>query len=97
MKVTTHSFLRRFGRRAKAAAALLVERGLAHFIASDAHDTEHRPPVMDGAYRYIEREYGKGCAEALFAANPRAALAGEPVEAVKPDVAMRAARWWPLW
>ena len=96
MQMTTHSFLKRFEQHAKAATTLLVERNMAHFIASDAHDTEHHPPVMDGTYRYIEREYGKRCAEALFAANPRTTLAGEPVQAVKPDVAMRAARWWPL-
>ena len=62
VQVTAHSFLGRFGRRAKAAAAQLVERGLVDFVASDAHDTEHRPPVMDGAYRYVDRAYGKACA-----------------------------------
>ena len=66
VQVTAHSFLGRFGRRAKAAAVRLIERGLVHFIASDAHDTEHRPPVMDVAYRYIAKEYGKVCAETLF-------------------------------
>src|SRR5690349_5280595 len=81
VQLTAQSFLGRFGRRAKAAAAQLIERGLVHFIASDAHDTEHRPPVMDGAYRYIEKEYGKANAEALFTDNPRAVLAGEEVGA----------------
>jgi len=94
--VTAHSFLGRFGRRAKTAAAQLIAGGLVHFIASDAHDTEHCPPVMDDAYRYIEKEYGKACAEALLASNPRAALMGEPVEAVKLEDAT-AAKWWRWW
>jgi protein-tyrosine phosphatase len=97
VQVTAHSFLGRFGRRAKAAATQLIERNLVHFIASDAHDTEHRPPAMDGAYRYIEGKYGKARAEALFVGNPRAALAGEPVEAAEPEGALRAAKWWRWW
>jgi protein-tyrosine phosphatase len=97
VQVTAQSFLGRFGRRAKAAATQLIERDLVHFIASDAHDTEHRPPVMDGAYRYIAREYGKVCAEALFAGNPLAALAGEAVEAVKREAPSGAAEWLRWW
>jgi len=93
VQVTAHSFLGRFGRRAKAAATQLIERGLVHFSASDAHDTEHRPPVMDVGYQYIEKAYGKDCAEALFVNNPRAALTGEPVAAIKPEAAT-GAKWW---
>jgi protein-tyrosine phosphatase len=92
VQVTAQSFLGRFGRRAKAAAARLVERGLVHFVASDAHDSEHRPPVMNAAYRYLESEYGKVCADALFVSNPRAVLTGEPVEAAKAD--LEPAKWW---
>ena len=97
VQVTAHSFLGRFGRRAKAAAVRLIERRLVHFIASDAHDTEHRPPVMDGAYRYIAKEYGKVCAEALFVGNPSAALTGETVEAAKPETGPAAVKWWRPW
>lgn len=97
VQVTAHAFLGRFGRRAKAAAEQLMERGLVHFIASDAHDTRHRPPVMDGAYRYIAKRYGKVCAEALFVGNPRAALVGEPVEAATPVVEPVEAKWWRWW
>jgi protein-tyrosine phosphatase len=97
VQVTAYSFLGRFGRHAKAAAEQLVEQGLVHFIASDAHDTKHRPPVMDGAYRYIARKYGKVCADALFSGNPLAALAGEAVEAAKPEAGPGAAKWWRWW
>jgi protein-tyrosine phosphatase len=97
VQVTAHSFLGRFGRRAKAAAEDLMKQRRVHFIASDAHNTEHRPPVMDDAYRYIAKEYGKACAEALFVGNPSAALAGEEVDAATPQAEPGAAEWWRWW
>jgi protein-tyrosine phosphatase len=94
VQVTAYSFLGRFGRHAKAAAEQLIEGGLVHFIASDAHDTKHRPPVMDAAYRYIAREYGKACAETLFVGNPSAALVGDAVDATTPVAEPGASKWW---
>jgi protein-tyrosine phosphatase len=94
VQVTAHSFLGRFGRRAKAAAVRLMEQGLVHFIASDAHNTERRPPVMDDAYRYIASSYGNACAEALFVGNPSAVLTGREVDAATPQAEPGAKKWW---
>jgi protein-tyrosine phosphatase len=93
VQVTAYSLLGRFGRRAKLASEQLMRSGLVHFIASDAHDAKHRPPVMTEAYRHITRRYGERHAEILFVTNPRAALAGGPVEAALPKPA-RIWKWW---
>jgi protein-tyrosine phosphatase len=46
VQVTGQSLLGNFGRSAKSVAVDLMNRDLVHFIASDAHDTAHRPPVL---------------------------------------------------
>lgn len=76
LQVTAQSFLGRFGRSAKAFADTLVKEGLVHFVASDGHDTRHRPPTLDEAFQYVEREYGETCAEGMFVSNPTVALNG---------------------
>jgi len=56
------------------------QRGLVHIIASDAHDTQHRPPVMNDIFLEIENEYGPEVAHAVFEGNPRAVLEGADIE-----------------
>jgi len=94
VQVTGQSLLGRFGKRAKAFADSLMSEGLTHFVASDAHDPKGRPPSLAEAYRYVADRYGAQQAQALFVTNPRAALAGEPVESsgLKP----RKRKWYQL-
>jgi protein-tyrosine phosphatase len=80
MQVTGQSLLGRFGGSAKRVADRLLERGLVHFVASDAHDPLRRPPLLDEARRYVAKHHGRERAEALFVTNPRAALEGEPLD-----------------
>ena len=81
LQVTASSFLGRFGRRARTASRRLMDLGLVQVVASDAHDTRHRAPVLDQAYRHLAHEYGEQTAVALFIENPRAILAGVPIPA----------------
>src|ERR1039457_2135529 len=46
VQVTVQSLLGRFGRPAKAAVEYLLDHGMVHFLASDAHDVKNRPPVL---------------------------------------------------
>jgi protein-tyrosine phosphatase len=80
VQVTAQSFTGRFGKAAKSIADELMKRNLVHIIASDAHDTHHRPPVLTEAYAYIAKHYGDARAELLFKTNPGATLTGEPIE-----------------
>ena len=92
VQVTAQSFLGRFGQRAQKAVERFMERGLAHFVASDAHDAKRRAPVLAEAYQHVAGRYGERRAEALFVTNPRAVLEGGPVEATVPGAEPRA--WW---
>lgn len=46
-------------------ARALIGRDLTDFVASDAHDMDHRPPEMCGAYQWICRKKGAEYAKAL--------------------------------
>lgn len=79
MQVTAHSLLGRFGKSAKAAGHELMARGLVHFLASDAHDLQHRPPVLDEVRRYVEETFDPEAADRLLLENPQSVLDGFPV------------------
>ncbi len=51
MQLTGGSLLGRFGRRARALCVRMLEDGLAHIIASDAHDPDRRPPLLSAAFQ----------------------------------------------
>ncbi len=94
LQLTAQSFFGRFGKAARKCAEELVRRGLAHFVASDAHDTVQRPPRLDEAYAWIAREHGEAMAERLLVTNPAAVLKGEPLPADKIEPVVRRRRWW---
>jgi protein-tyrosine phosphatase len=79
VQVTAQSLLGCFGRTARRTAIQLFQRNLVHFIASDAHDTKHRPPVLNAAYAYVAKHWGEKRAQTVFVAAPRAAILGEPL------------------
>lgn len=96
VQVTAQSFTGQFGKAAKAVADELMKRHLVHFIASDAHDTHHRPPVLTEAYEYVAKHYGEPRAERLFKTNPQAALLGEPID-VEVETAAEPRKWYQFW
>ncbi|HSB14136.1 MAG TPA: CpsB/CapC family capsule biosynthesis tyrosine phosphatase [Bryobacteraceae bacterium] len=96
IQVTAQSFFGLFGKSARRFAGELMCRGLVHIVASDAHDSRHRPPRLDEAYRYLESHYGVDTAELLCVRNPGAVLAGDHIE--QPDAASPSARkWYRFW
>jgi protein-tyrosine phosphatase len=91
VQVTAQSFLERFGKQARQSADELMERRMVHFIASDAHDTVDRTPLLGEAFAYVVDRYGAAVAQAVFNDHPRAALAGAFLEVEEP--APRKRRW----
>jgi protein-tyrosine phosphatase len=79
VQVTAGSFTGRFGRLAKKFAERLLECGLVHFVASDAHDTQNRPPKLSPARAVVAERFGNEVAQALFVDNPRAAIESRPL------------------
>jgi protein-tyrosine phosphatase len=68
-----------FGRPAGEYAERLLRRGVAHFVASDGHSCQRRPPVLDDAREELTRRFGARHADILLVDNPGAALRGGSV------------------
>jgi protein-tyrosine phosphatase len=94
-QITAQSLLGRHGKAARATAHELMSRGLAHFLASDAHDLKHRAAAMDEPRRYVEKTFGAEAALRVFEENPRSVLAGVPLAAT--PLPVRGKRWYSFW
>jgi len=78
-QVTAQSLEGRFGRRAREISWKLVQDGRAQFVASDGHDTEHRPPRLDRAFALVAEKHGEPVAQRLFLENPRRVVEGSRI------------------
>ncbi len=85
MQLTGQSLLGLFGSKAHKLAVRMLDKGLAHFVASDGHDPVGRPPRLDLAFKWVEERYDRDLAEMLFIDNPRAAVDGGFVYSYTPD------------
>jgi len=85
-QVTAGALTGAFGSASQRWAERWIERGLIHFVASDAHNTRGRPLRLRPAYQQVEKRFGEGVARALFLENPRAAWDGRALPYV-PEVA----------
>jgi protein-tyrosine phosphatase len=74
VQITAASLGGRFGRRAQALAWELMEKNWVHFVATDAHNLEGRPPCMSAAHEAIAKRCGQATAERLCVENPRVAF-----------------------
>lgn len=82
LQVNAGSLTGQYGSRIKRGGWKIVERGLAHLIASDCHSPASRSLDLKGAYDLVARRLGEGSARLLFEDNPRRILAGEPLESM---------------
>ena len=77
LQLTAQSLTGHWGDAARQFCRMLLDRGWAHFVASDTHDVTHRPPTLQPAYAWLKEHYGEARARALLVENPGAALRGE--------------------
>jgi protein-tyrosine phosphatase len=89
--ITASSLGGRFGRDVRRFAHQLVERGLVHNVASDAHDSVSRPPALADELRRSGYDWLAGWAAQDV---PAAILAGEPIPPRPARPADRSRHWW---
>jgi hypothetical protein len=61
----------------KKRAQFFLKKDLVHFVASDMHNLDPRPPYMQEAYQIISKKYGESHAEQLFRKNQELLLRSE--------------------
>jgi protein-tyrosine phosphatase len=76
VQITSNSLTGRFGKTAQTLGWQFIAKNWAHFIATDAHNLDSRPPIMSEAYELIAKRHGQETAERLCVTNPRAAFEG---------------------
>jgi protein-tyrosine phosphatase len=81
VQITAGSMTGDFGSTVRRFTVSILRQGFAHVVASDAHDTERRPPGLQAGFPALERELPglTGQAEWLTSLVPRAVLDGTPV------------------
>jgi protein-tyrosine phosphatase len=79
MQVTCGSLMGTFGVACQQMAEWMLEQGLTHFLATDAHGPNARRPLMKHAFRRAQEIVGEEIALDLCCVNPAAVAEGRDV------------------
>ena len=79
LQVTAMSLTGAMNRRPRQVASQLLDAGMVHFVASDAHNLRSRPPGLSAAFRALCEGWGEQTAKALTIVNPRAVIDNRPL------------------
>jgi protein-tyrosine phosphatase len=95
-QLTAMSLTGEFGPTARSCAWQFLRDGHAHFVASDAHDTQRRTTRLDLARVLIDQEIGPDLSRLLFVEHPLAVIESRiiPME-VAP--APKPRKWFEFW
>ena len=83
LQLNKGSILGAFGSRVRRTAHTILEAGLAHVIASDAHSATRRTTHMEGLIRWLDRHLDPEYVRILTEENPRRIIKGEPLVPVE--------------
>ena len=97
LQITAHSLIGKFGPRAAQWCIQLLNEGLVHFVASDAHDLVYRPPGLAVARELLVTQFGEEYADLLLEVHPRAVIDGQLLEIRPfPPEPKKRRRWFPF-
>ena len=70
VQLTAESLTGGFGRASKACSRYLLKQKMVHFLASDGHSADWRPPTLSAGLKAAEKIIGKEAARKLVFDNP---------------------------
>jgi protein-tyrosine phosphatase len=73
-QITAMSIIGEFGMKIRGFSEALLRKGLVDFVATDAHGTGHRRPVLSIAYNHLSRLLDRAKVKEIFFENPEAVL-----------------------
>ena len=79
-QITANSLTGFWGKRAQQFCVEMLRKRMVHFIASDAHGTRNRTPILSQARDAAAKIIGRVEAEKLVEANPGAVVTGQILE-----------------
>jgi len=94
MQVTAASLLGTFGSSCQQMAERLLQQGLVHVIATDAHGPRNRRPLMRQAFEHLGKIVGKETAVSLCCHNPARIAKGQEIETQPTPSPKRGLRRW---
>lgn len=74
LQLNADSVLGKHGFFVKRFCHKVLKQENAHFIASDAHETQMRVPVLEKCFSYVKRKYGEDYAARLFYRNAQVVM-----------------------
>jgi protein-tyrosine phosphatase len=78
MQITAGSIEGRFGKRPLYWAERMLDEGLVHILATDAHNLRNRKPVLSVARELVAKRLGEAEATAMVTTRPAAIVANLP-------------------
>jgi len=83
VQVTASALTGSWGAKAREMAHWFLKEKAVHFLATDAHDTVRRPPVLSAARKIVAKHFGEEVADALVEGNPKAVVNDQPLPCFK--------------
>ena len=94
LQVNAGSLTGHYGKRVERCGWKILDGGLAHLIASDAHTPSNRSLDLKATCELIEERLGGEAARCLLEENPRLVLEGEPLLSMPPTPSARGRGRW---
>jgi len=82
VQITAGSLLGQFGSAIQQVAWYFLKSGFAGIVATDAHDTKFRRPMMKAVFKLITEQLGEDIAKSLCIENPKRIIEGKEIEQV---------------
>ena len=95
-QVNAGSLAGNHGSAERMTAEIMLEHRMAHFVASDSHSVDARPPAVAGNYARLVELVGPEAAHKLVMGVPRMIVRDEDVPQVEPKAYQRR-HFWQMW